>query len=1676
MAHDNKCILFIEDEKDTRTVYTDFFQRRVTTVVSAENGKEGLSKFLLHKPDMVVTDIKMPDMNGIELIKSIREIDDHVPIIIFSAYVGEDFLLEEIKEMVNEVVAKPANTTLLSETIDRLLENHSDQLTVVEAIEDANQDALLDEGVERGLIVVGIGASAGGLEALTALMKGLPLKNNSAYLIAQHLSPTHKTMLVDLLSRETQLSVVDAEDGQQIKADTVYITPPNKNIEINKEDCIVLSTPESYSFLPKPSVNQLFISLAAEKKDRSIGIILSGTGSDGAQGMRAINAEGGITIVQEPATAKYDGMPVASINGCSIDIVIDPSQIGEELVALANFPRHKVLQKFQITQPNDEMAAIFGMLYQHKKVDFSVYKKTTIGRRIERRMVATKATTLKEYVSLMRADEKEVGALFKDILIGVTSFYRDPDAFSALRKSLSNYLNDNPDLEELRVWVPGTSTGEEAYSVLITLLELLDSRHQKTSVRLFATDIDEDALKLARKGVYSEASMTEVDQPLLKKYFAIDNNEFAIKKELREHIVFSYHNLLADPPFKEVDLVVCRNLLIYLTVEAQKYVMPTFHYALRNNGLLFLGKSENATNFEHFFAPIDKRSKIFKQIPSSRKDFIFTQPKPFSLPQSKDEDVSLRNSESKKSLRETTTEEAAKVLLPNVVVTNEQLELLYKKGKLDYVKLQDGYVSYSLYKMIDPRLSVDLRSLVNAVQKSDEGIPQSTSFIPLPTSDDKIRYIKIHLVPVFEKRNYVYVFYFQELSVEDMPKLGIDIDATDYTTDQLLELELQRTKEHMQTLVEELETTNEELQSTNEELQSSNEELQSTNEELETSNEELQSTNEELHTAYAELKEMYSANNKVKDEYEFLNHRYESLLDNINDGVVVSTLEGMIVRVNNAMQSICDQKGDKLLSMNWIDLDCEGTQPQSRLLLVQEGFAGPYKLKIRTPSELSKTLSVQDYLIKTSEGKPQIWSFLKDITAEEEYKLELILSEKKYKATFESANIGIAHVGLDGNWLSVNDYLCEFLGYEREELVKLTFQDITYPDDLDPDLELVEKLLAGDIDSYKMEKRYFRKDATIVWAMLSVSLVKGLDEQPQFFVSVIEDINQQKLEILRSNQAQVVFNSTQEGILVTDMDSNIVTVNPAFTTISGYSEKEVLGKRASILKSNTHPKDFYEEMWRAITDSGFWSGEIVNRTKDGRLYSAYLNINAVRDSEKQIAQYIGVLTDISVIKQSQEQVEFVANHDLLTGLPNRALMLDRLTHAIEKAKREKNNIALLFIDLDRFKVVNDGLGHEVGDKVLIEVAERFKSCLRDTDTISRIGGDEFVALLEDLTDPLMAGKIVDHIIETIRNPLKIDSQDIKISCSIGIAIYPSHSSEPDELLRQADIAMYEAKRSGRNTYRFASDDLSSTALEKATLEQAMRKGLSKKQFLVEFQPVIRLSDYCMVSMEALVRWEHPELGRIFPSKFIALAEETELITQVTDHVTGIALHGLSTVRSKTGINACVSINFAARDLDDAQLLARFKQHLKHTKLQAEDVTIELTERKFMLGNERQRAALERYRSLGVRLSVDDFGTGFSNLNSLTELPIETLKIDRSFVAKIGLDPKAEEVIKGTINIANALNMHSIAEGVETAEQYNFLLKNGCELAQGFYFSKPLILDRLLEKLQSSKTFAPESHV
>lgn len=1669
-------VLYIESNKETQKFHSKLFRQIFSTVIEAKDGKEGLSKFISHAPGLIITDIQMPNMNGLELIREIRKVDDKTPIIVFSADINEDFLLDTIKGLINGVVKKPTTNKNMSRIIDQVMsidkhEENIEKIKKYELLPKGNDDDDTTEQSSNNLMVVGIGSSAGGLEALTSLIKGLPGNNNTAYIIAQHLSPKHNTMLVELLSRESTLMIKEAEHNETLESDVFYITPPNKNVEVNDRNQIILSDPEKHSFLPKPSVNQLFISIAKYKKEKSVGIILSGTGSDGTQGMRAINSEGGITIVQDPNTAKYDGMPMAAINGSIVDILIKAEQIGEELVALANFPRQKVLKRHQVTPSNDHISIIFALLHKVKQVDFSVYKKATIGRRIERRMVALKVTTLSEYVSLIQSNEQEVELLYKDILIGVTSFFRDREAYESLENILDKYLDGVPDAKELRVWMPGSSTGEEAYSVAIILNTLLNERQQPLNLRIFATDIDEDALKIARKGIYSQASMTEMSEAYTKDFFNIVNNEFEVKKSLRENIVFSYHNILSDPPFKDLDLIVCRNLLIYFNLDAQKWIMPAFHYALRSNALLFLGKSENATNFEHLFATADKTNKIFKTVASSKKNYSAITIRPPKYV--KEADITARKLTEAIPLQETIINEAVKLLMPNMIVTNEQLEVVYKKGNLDFTFIPEGYVSYNLYKIVDSRLAIDLRKLVNNAKKVNEVV--STGYIPLPQSDGSSRLIKVYLVPVSSGHNQMYIFYFQTISESELPLLSNSSGETLVSSTQELELEfeLQRTKEHMQTLIEELETSNEELQATNEELQSANEELQATNEEMDTSNEELQSTNEELQTAYAELKEMYEENSVMKERFKSLNRRYESVLENINDGIVITNLQGMVLKTNNAMQSFTGFNREQLLAKNWLEIfsikysDLFLTRQRE---LTKNAKFGPYTIELESKDNSIKTLRVEDYLSKDDLGNAQIWSFATDISQEKLALYQLSLSEEKYKTTVTNANIGIAHVGLDGAWISANKALCSMLGYGEEELLALTFQDITHADDLEKDLHCVQQLLDGKHDSYKMEKRYYKNNGDLFWAMLSVAIVRG-DNKPQYFISVIEDINTQKEIALNNMQAKTVFNTTQESIIVTDVNTVIMSVNPAFEEMSGYSDKEVIGKKSNLLRSGKHSAEFYSDMSRSVKQSGFWSGEVVNRRKDGELYHVYLNINAVKDDDGTVLQYIGVQTDISLLKKSQDKIQYLANHDVLTGLPNRNLFSDRLEQALTESRRSKESLAIFFIDLDRFKIVNDGLGHNVGDFVLMETSKRLIGALRSQDTVARLGGDEFIVVVQELDRLLDATKIAKKMLNSIQKTIVFEGNNINVGASIGISIYPNDGLTADELVRQADIAMYDAKDSGGNTYRYISQELTSTAFDKASMESAIRDGLTNNEFELYYQPIVNSKTMKLSSFEALIRWNHPKLGLVMPIKFIPLAEESELIIEITKYVIIDVMKTIS--NSDADEDICISINFSLKDLESDALFFYFKKHLQQFGIKASSILLEITERQCIQPSKLNDKYINRYRELGATFSMDDFGSGYSNLSYLLDKPFDTLKIDRSFISRIGDIKKSEEVVKATINIAKALGLKTVAEGIETQEQLDFVLKHGCDFVQGFYLQVPAPVNKLTHLLSGNGGVFPE---
>ena len=1678
-------LLYIEDEPITLEIYVEFFSKRFSRVITASDGNEGLLKYDSEKPDLVITDFQMPDMNGPEFIHTIRKIDKTTPIVILSAHANEDFLLDSIQDLVDGYLTKPASTEQLEKVINQVIHTKyaRDVVTINEKKKKPNQNSQQPVNTspppsnvnnaqiapEKELIVVGIGSSAGGLEALTSFVNGLPLSNNTAYIVAQHLSPKHNSMMVDLISRETTLTIISAKHKATLEPDTVYITPPNKNVEINADNQIILSEPDENTILPKPSVNQLFRSIAEHKKEKAVGIILSGTGSDGAHGMLAINAEGGITIVQDPSDAKYDGMPISAINGCNIDMVIVASEMGAELVALANFPRHKALQKHQEMPVNDNLKGLFDLLIRYKKVDFSVYKTATISRRIERRMLALKIEQLSDYVAFAKSNENEVELLYKDILIGVTSFFRDHDAYLSFETKLYQYLDRTPDLSTLRLWMPGCSTGEEAYSIAMTILEVLSERKQSLHVKIFATDINETSIEFARKGVYKQNLMAGISETLINRYFNIEGDNFIVKSTLREKIVFSYHNILTDPPFKHLDVIICRNMLIYINNEAQKSIMSDFHFALRAKGLLFLGKSENATNFEHFFNPIDKKYKIFQSVAASTKHYrALNQPLPRSTLPTQTFKLEIDDS---LSLQDQIPIQASKILLPNVIVTNEHLEVVYKKGDLDFIKIPEGYVSFNLYKIVDVRLIVSLKRLIENMSSEEKYF--STNFVFLPHENDDLRYVKVFLVPIISKKSRFFVFYFQTLSGSELPQLrnlevGDIESASNNANIKMLETELYRTKKQMQTLVEELETTNEELQSTNEELQSSNEELQATNEEMETSNEELQSTNEELQTAYSELIEIYTDNADIKNNLKMLNVRYESVLQNINDGAVVTNADGIVLRSNPAMQRFMGISREGLLAKNWRDIvlsKSPDTALERQKLLLKNGTYGPYVLEFNNQSDVCTIVKIMDYVNIDQDGNVQIWSFATDISKERNMVSELSLKEERYRGTFELANVGLAHVGLDGKLITCNQSFCNLLGYTNLKLKNMSVTKITLADDIYLDAEESAQLINGERKSYKVEKRFVKKGGQHIWVVLSVSIFTERDHTP-YFIYVVEDIDSQKNLSLANAQAQIVFNTTQEAIIVTDEKLHIIDVNPAFTAITGFTKKEAVQQNLSWIYADSSIRAVHDAMLVSLKKTGLWSGEITNKSKDGNVYPAVININAVRSAPDDINQYICVLTDVSIIKQSQERVEYLATHDTLTGLANRTLFNDRMQHAIEHARRSKSYLAVLFIDLDRFKVINDGLGHHVGDLVLIEAAKRFQNVIRAEDTIARIGGDEFAMVLEELDSPLGAAKVIQKIIDSISQSMQIEKHKLQIGCSVGVSVYPIDGNSPNELIRQADIAMYDAKKNGRNTFRYTSKELASNAFEKANLETAVREGLEKDEFEVYYQPIISLETKKTTHFEALIRWNHSNLGLVMPNKFIPMAEESELIINITKYMLFAVMKHIHAMAA-LNCDIKVAVNFSSKDLESDLIFSLFKQYMQKFNIKGSSIGIEITERKLFADGVHNANLLNRYRNLGVIFSMDDFGTGYSNLSYLVEKPFNILKIDRAFISKIGDDNRAEELVKATISIAQALGLETVAEGVETKKQCVFLRKHGCDYVQGYFIQEPRPVKLIEHELDST---------
>lgn len=714
--------------------------------------------------------------------------------------------------------------------------------------------------------IVAIGASAGGLEAFSNLLRALPSDPGLALIFIPHLDPTHESAMVELLARTTRMPVRQAAEDMRVQVNTVYVLPPNSDMNIS-EGVLHLVRRDAGRGHHMP-IDTFFRSLAEDQTTNAIGVILSGTASDGTLGMAAIKNSGGITFAQDYETAKYDGMPHSAVEAGVADYVLPPARIAQELVRIQSHPADREPHEDAFDGKDRLLKEIFRLLKSYSKVDFVDYKVATIRRRILRRMNINRVTELGDYVKLLHRNPPEVESLYRDVLINVTSFFRNPEVFDSLREVVyPKLLADRSTSDPVRVWVPGCSTGEETYSHAISLIEMLSEMRIEVPVQIFGTDLSEGAIQRARTGIYKDTIAREVSEVRLRRFFHKVSGGFQISKSIRDMCVFARQNVFSDPPFSRMDLISCRNVLIYLSPILQKKVVPIFHYALKPGGFLLVGSTEGLLGAgAEIFQLVDRRSKIYqkKPVPS---------PVTFGLtinahgPAEQEQQRPPRGEKAEEPAKTPldVQREADRLLLskyvPSAVVVNDSLEILQTRGRTNrYLELPAGKASLNLLKMARPGLLYELRGLIEKARKN--GVPVSKEGIGVEDGESSFR-VRVEVVPfrtpARDERHLLVLFeeaHADKRAPEPKPVPKRSAKETSDTKDiQIAQLkqELASTKEYLQSIIEGQEATNEELQSANEEIQSGNEELQSTNEELQTSKEELESANEELNTVNEEI-------------------------------------------------------------------------------------------------------------------------------------------------------------------------------------------------------------------------------------------------------------------------------------------------------------------------------------------------------------------------------------------------------------------------------------------------------------------------------------------------------------------------------------------------------------------------------------------------------------------------------------------------------------------------------------------------------------------------------------------------------------------------------------------------------------------------------------------------------
>ena len=735
-------------------------------------------------------------------------------------------------------------------------------------------------------------------------------------------------------------------------------------------------------------------------------------------------------------------------------------------------------------------------------------------------------------------------------------------------------------------------------------------------------------------------------------------------------------------------------------------------------------------------------------------------------------------------------------------------------------------------------------------------------------------------------------------------------------------------------------------------------------------------------------------------------------------------------------------------------------------ILIARNITGPVQKLVEGTQEIGRGNLDHRIVVSTQDEIGHLAAAFNDMTQERKQADRALRdSQQLLEKTFSSLKEAVLVIDAEsGLIVSSNPSVSQVFGYASDDLhgrsIEFLYIDkVTYDHFM---WELLPVLDSG--DAFHAEFQMRRKSGEIFFSEITVTEIRDDSRERLSLVYVIRDITERKQAESELRLLDKVFGNTIEGIVITDSLSNIITVNEAFTAITGYSQEEVVGKNPRLLKSDYHSSEFYKAMWDDLLTKGQWHGELRNRRKSGEVFPGWQTISAVKNDQGNTTHYVSVVNDITQIKKAEERLLHLATHDVLTGLPNRNLFQEQLNNAMIRVRRGEEKVAVMFINLDRFALINDTLGQVGGDEVLKAVARRLQDCKRENDTAARMGSDEFTLILENLPGPQEAQKVAERALETIAEPMTIDGRDFIVPSSIGISIYPDDGEDVHTLLNNATAAMTRAKQQG-STFQFYTKEMNTQSHNRLVLENNLRYSLERDELRLYFQPQVALKDRKIVAAEALIRWQHPELGLVSPGTFIPLAEETGLIVPIGEWVIRTACAQLKAWWADGLKIERVAVNLSARQFVRQDLPDLIARVLEETDVPPHALEVEITESLLMENTEDAISTLKAFRTMGLNISLDDFGTGYSSLSYMNRFPISMLKVDQSFVSNIGISSDSSAIVKTIIAMAKSLNLEVIAEGVETEDQLNFLDKLDCDIVQGYYFYRPESADEVAKHLK-----------